>query len=483
MKTTWSGLLLSLLLPSCLLAYDRSAWTSYPNMNYITSLAEGDDQVFVGTTAGIRRYDRFREGWLSPLTILDGLPDSRVQGLSFDPDTGDLWFDSPAGPARWMSRLEVMYLAARIPVTLRRNRPPAAIPPVFPPFGYFIDDGVIRGPYQSYPITDALVDSWNVLWIGTWGLGVGRADLHDEQLSFLQFGPFEQNVTAIARDGEDIWFGGDDDYRGPARVITRYRPSSREWEYFDSDRIVGLDDARVSHILVDTTDVWFGTHRGVVRYARKSGRWLTYYLPRRHPGRITALARDGSRLWMGTESGLAVLDILADTIRVVAGSERFDIRGLTVGAGYVWAGTDLGLYQCPTRDVMWSAVQDPDGLARSPISGVCVQGDDIWATVETLPALLRGSGTGGRWGRFSLSDVGPQRRVSLAADSTRVWVATDGGALRFDVSRQLWKRYSQSDGLIHDRVQALQLDGEHIWFGTAEGVSRYHWAEDFFEKD
>ena len=55
-----------LLIPLCLFAaslhldaYDREVWTSFPNMNSVTSLAEGETQIFVGTTGGIRRYDRF----------------------------------------------------------------------------------------------------------------------------------------------------------------------------------------------------------------------------------------------------------------------------------------------------------------------------------------------------------------------------------------------------------------------------------------
>ena len=477
-------ILILFLLPSDRLpAYDRRAWTSYPNMNYVTSLAEGDGEIYVGTTGGIRRYDRFGERWLPPLTTLDGLPDNRVQRLFFDPDTGDLWFTTPAGTGRWMSRLEVLSLAGLPPDGLNRPRPSAAIPPVFAPFGYYLKNGRILGPHQNYNITDALIDSWRILWIGTWGLGVGRADLRNEQLRFHPFGPLDENVTAIARDGDAVWFGGGDTFQARAQGITRYRPASGEWDYFDPDRTVGLEDAQVSVILPDTADVWFGTPSGVARYTRASERWVTYLSSRLRLGRITALARDGHRLWVGAEDGLAVLDLPVDEFRRVDGSERVFVFDLHTGLEFVWAATDHGLFRCVRQQPTWAAVSGADGLTEKVILGVSTFGGNVWAAVETPPALVHMAPSDSTWRRFPLPELGGNRRVAIAADSARVWVGTVQGVSRLNVARELWERYTQSDGLLHDRVQAVLLDGESVWFGTAGGVSQFHWQMDFFERD
>ncbi len=481
MKPLSTGLILCLLLTPPLRAYDREVWTSYPNMNHVTALAEGDVQIYVATTGGIRRYDRFANRWLSPLTTLDGLPDNRVQRLAYDPNTGDLWFDTPSGSGVWMSRLETMSLATRDPVP--QHYPPRAIPPVMLPFGYYLENNWIQGPRRTYAITDILIDSWRILWIGTRGLGVGRADLRDEQLEFLHFGPMTENVTAIALDGDRIWFGGEDTYRGPARGITRYHPSTDTWEYFQPEDIIGLDDVRVSAILPDSTDVWFGTWGGLVRYTKKSGQWLTYRLYGRNSDRITALARDSQRLWIGTRAGLRILDLKADTLRTVEGSERFAIRALDAGPDFIWAGTDWGLYRCARRDVTWAPVRCPEGLTKGPISAVFARAGKVWAAVEAPPALIHQSGSDTTWQRFPLSEVGGSRRVAIAADTSRVWVATDQGAFRLDIARKLWKDYTRFSGLIHDRVHAILLDGDYVWFGTQEGASRFHWARGFFEKN
>ena len=53
---------------------------------------------------------------------LDGLPDNRVQRLAFDPNTGDLWFETPSGGGRWISRLEIMSLIGQTPAILRKPK-------------------------------------------------------------------------------------------------------------------------------------------------------------------------------------------------------------------------------------------------------------------------------------------------------------------------------------------------------------------------
>ncbi|MDA0748580.1 MAG: hypothetical protein O2954_18840, partial [bacterium] len=355
------------------------------------------------------------------------------------------------------------------------------IPPVSLPYGYYLQNGWIRGPRQSYAITDALIDSWRVLWIGTRGLGVGRADLSDRQLEFHQYGPIAPNITALARDGDAIWFGGTSFGPDGARGITRYNLAEETWQYFESDRIIGLDDDRVYTILPDTADVWFGTLSGLVRYNRKHDRWLTYRVNRHSSGRVTALARAGNRLWIGTEEGLAVFDTQADTIRIVGGSERFNIRVLATGPKYIWAGTDYGLFRCPLNDVVWTPARSQNGLTNNRINGLMVRDNDVWATVESPAALIRLARPDTVWQRFPLSEVGGIQRVSIAADTSRVWLGTDLGAFRFDIGPKLWTQYTRSDGLTYERVQAVLLDGHFVWFGTEQGASRYHWTEDLFE--
>ena len=69
-------------------------WTQFPNMNVVTSLAESESEIFIGTTGGIRRFDRFFGQWKPPITTSHGLPSNRVRSLAYDVTTGELLVDT-----------------------------------------------------------------------------------------------------------------------------------------------------------------------------------------------------------------------------------------------------------------------------------------------------------------------------------------------------------------------------------------------------
>jgi ligand-binding sensor domain-containing protein len=471
--------LLGLSGPSFLHAFDRELWTTFANMNEVTALAEGDTHIYIGTTRGIRRYDRYANRWVSSLTTLDGLPNNRITGLAYEPTTGDLWIDTRAGAVVWLSRLESVSLFAENPPP---PHPHISVPPVYLPFGYHLDaPNWIRGPRNSYAITDAHIDSWRILWLGTHGLGVGRADMRSEEMKFHRFGPLDENIDAMALDGKTIWFGGSQSQTGPSRGISRYHTETDSWSYFESEHTYEIHNVRVSAILPDSNDVWFGTHQGLVRYARDSNQWLTYRIGRRNWGYVTALAKTSSKIWIGTLNGLAVFDQIADSIRTVGGSERFTIRDLAVGSRHIWAGTEFGLFKCPLGDVTWAPVQGEDDLVRMPVSSIFADSAAVWATLESPSALIHLPATSDNWQRYPLSEVSGEAQIGIDADSTAVWLATEMGAFRFDIQSKQFRRYSPSDGLVHDRVNSVLLQGGYVWFGTTRGASRYHWELDFFD--
>ena len=465
--------------PSTLTAFDRELWTTFANMNDVTAIAEGDAHIYIGTTRGIRRYDRYANRWISPLTTLDGLPHNRIRDLAYDPATGDLWVDTHAGEVVWLTRLE------SISLFVEKAPPPhphLKVPPLYLPFGYHLDaPNWIRGNRNSYAITDVHIDTWRILWLGTYGLGVGRADMRTEELEFHRFGPLDENIKAMALDGETIWFGGSQSQSSASRGISRYHTGTESWTYFESENTFEIHNIKVSTILPDSTNVWFGTHQGLVRFIRKTNRWLTYRISRRNWGHVTALARTPNRIWIGTLHGLAVYDPGVDSIRTVGGSERFTIYDLAAGPRNVWAGTEFGMFNCPLDDVTWTPVQSEDDLVRMPVNGLFADSSGVWATLESPSALVHLPASGENWQRYPFSEVSGNRQVGIDADSAAVWLATDMGALRFDIRRQQFRRYLPSDGLVDEHVNSVLLQGGFVWFGTSRGASRYRWELDFFD--
>lgn len=459
-------------------AYDRSLWTSYPSMNEVVSLAESTEAIYVATTGGIRRYDRFAHKWMPPLTQLDGLPANRIQRMIFDPQTRELWFDTPAGSGRWSEGLQTVFLGGAPPNPPSRPTPHFSLSSLVPPFGYYVDPNRIMGPRQSYPITQMLVDSWNNLWIGTYGLGVGRANLNDRLLKFDTYGPIEENVTALALDKQSLWIGGDNTIQAPSRGISRFDLDTQEWTYFQPNHIIGLENAQIMTILPDSNQVWFGTHSGLTRYSKNQNRWLTYRDTERW-GRIQGLAKDRNTLWIGSERGLAYLNTKTDTLGRVSGSENAIIYDLKSGPENIWAGTEGGLYHCTRNTRTWRAVSAPHNYAKRVIRALTIHDSTLWMATEYPSGIIRHHIPSNSWDEFSLSEIGGTQHISISANDKHVWVSTPQGAFLLDIDRHLWTRYHTTEGLIDGRVQAILLNKNEVWFGTAGGLSQYRWSRDF----
>jgi len=67
----------------------------------------------------------------------------------------------------------------------------------------------------------------------------------------------------------------------------------------------------------------------------------------------------------------------------------------------------------------------------------------------------------------------------IKATYQAVWVATNQGVLKFDREQQRWVSFTTRDGLADDRVYAIQLDGDFIYFGTSRGLTRFYWNNPF----
>jgi ligand-binding sensor domain-containing protein len=79
-----------------------------------------------------------------------------------------------------------------------------------------------------------------------------------------------------------------------------------------------------------------------------------------------------------------------------------------------------------------------------------------------------------RWQNFTTADGLPHDRVySVAVDGDRVWAGTDNGLALYQGGK--WKVFTTADGLAHRAVLALALDQRthDLWIATMGGLSRY----------
>jgi ligand-binding sensor domain-containing protein len=483
---------LLLLVPLAAGAADRRDWTAYVNMDYVTSLVEGDQEVYAGTTGGVRRFNLFTGKEERPLTTADGLRDGRVRRLAYDRRMGELYIDTPAGVDRWGAGSHMFFPSARFPEPDPGTEPAQAfnLNTLFLRPGLFLANGEIRDRrFRTYRVTGQVLDRWGHLWVGTWGLGVGMADVHRKDLDLMARGPAEDNVTALASDGDDLWIGGLEGSRtsadvrrpgphggtvGGARGITRYRRGEGTWTTYEVGETFGLEGADVLSICADDANLWFATFGGLVRYEKGSGIWRTYRSFRGIRDRgTTDAARDGRWLWIGTPTGLTLMDVDGDSTLAMSGGKDAYIYDLERGAGFLWAGSSRGVFRCPVGTMAWRRYEDPEGDLSGDVTAVAAEGEDtVWFGVLSPPGVVRLSVGSDRTTRYPLPELGGRPVSGIAANPRHVWVATEIGAMRLDRETGAWQRFTRADGLVDDRVQAVLRDPGGVWFGTSAGISR-----------
>ena len=253
----------------------------------------------------------------------------------------------------------------------------------------------------------------------------------------------------------------------------------------------GLPSNKVMSVAVQADAVWIGTDRGLVRMNRGDGTIAAPVagLPHRV---VTALAVDGrtSDLWAGTLAGLA---------RVSAGRvDVFDQRtsGLSNNVVYgvvsredsVWIATAAGLSRYQPWADQWSIFDTENNLMHEPwIYSVAASPEGVYAGIWGGGVVQWEAATG----RFrEHRDPDGEMEIDLfrndglvhdvvsavAVDGPILWAGTYFGLSRYD--GRAWMSYSASDsGLAGDFINDLAAGGGVVWIATDQGISRFDGKE------
>lgn len=517
--------------------YEPGDWTSYSMTRWVTSLAEGQEYIYFGTSGGVLRYNFYSNKWETPWTTSDGMADNYVQAVAYDFNTDYFWCSTPQGMSvyrtnfrRWenffkdefslsltdeiisigfddrsvwlesklgqffWSQNQQGYFArvspSEVPVQQinwfgARGSNLNNLPNFVMYDGYFFDPaGFLRDfRLNTYRVTSFLNDRWGAMWIGSWGAGIGKADYRIQILELMPYGLFIKNVNAMALDSEgNIWAGGIGAY-GDESGITYWNNRTNTWTNYQARFITNLFSDQVTSIALDDSCIWFGTQHGLACFSPEKNDWRTFDVSwGLGDNYVFDVEVDEKNVWVGTADGLS--QIIKDSLRTkkfriqeIARKDllRKKVYAIEIMQNLLWLGTEYGVYIYDTAEKTGGFEDDPNGPMNDEVRAVGIYEDkEVWFGLEDGVEVFNMESQ--TWGGV------PERRFLsstfvnyIAVDSSAAWFATDNGVLKFDKTRQRWVHFTTEDGLLSNYVNCILLDGDYVWFGTPEGLTRFYW--------
>lgn len=291
-----------------------------------------------------------------------------------------------------------------------------------------------------------------------------RVRLAWERLDAARLGLADENISALAVDGDDLWVGtwngGAARWSLSAEASTRFPNPAYPRAFEPTER-----------------RVWVATFEGLASYTRSSGRWsLVPELQEPSPAKVQALASIGDDLYAGTlgDGLLRLREGVWETVSDGGYPGRF-VNCLAADGERLLVGTmDLGLLVFePARGRFESlAVLHPAFRARN-VTTILADRGGVWIGTYG-EGLWRWEGERvTRYGKDT-GEIGDDWVLASCRAAGGVWFGTFGAGASFVGDDGRWRRLGVADGLPSLDVAAIAWRAPFVYFGTlGAGVCAY----------
>jgi len=314
------------------------------------------------------------------------------------------------------------------------------------------------------------------LFFGTSGMGVARFDATTTEREPLPFGLLAPAAGAVALGTNGVWVASLSRV-GERSGLTWVADDLTAAHTYQGAGVAGFGCLEGRRLLADASFLWLACERGVLKIDVEGDRSRLFEARGVLPDAVLSLAPASGGVWVGTARGLA--RVTPDDRVVTVGAFTHPVLSLLAVHDSLWVGTTAGLGLLRDGD---DEVGVPPEIAdqaslHAPILAlagvgamlVAVTPDQFawrdpasnrWTLVHArtdlgaITALAADPGDGGVWiagttglafwelprGTFHVlraPDDVPAAVHGVAVDSRYVWVATDGGLVRFTRSAAL----------------------------------------------
>ncbi len=282
--------------------------------------------------------------------------------------------------------------------------------------------------------------------------------------------------------------------------INYYSSVGKNFKSFQvHDIAADLDVAdQVNSILVDGSDWWIGTERGLIRFDSDSGAYSEYKSDAEDESSLGSnavyrLVKDSKgTIWVGTWSGglnryvpetNSFVRYLHDPNdpRSLSNDNVFSIfedRSGTLWIGTIGGGLNRFDRETETFEHYTHKPNDPNSINSQYINDI-VQDSDGVLWVSTYSSLDRFDPNLGVFEHFShtgapLSQNLGDLEVIFIDSKGQFWLGTEVGLVLFDPQERSYRRYGVPDGLPNNSIKSISEDRfGSLWITTNYGLSQF----------
>lgn len=339
-------------------------------------------------------------------------------------------------------------------------------------------------PQNSNISSDAIhslfVDRDQNLWIGTYRGGI---NLYSDRYNWFKLltmsnGELTHNVvTAIYSSNNYLYIGLDGGglniYDKITGKVTAYTT--------ENSAIAGNNILSISG---DEQYLWLGIYgKGLCRFSLTEHSFKTFVLPSVNGG------MNKNHLWEIKDDGRGNIWIVGENIYLFNKKKRcfttknglneIHASGIIFDENVIWiSSTRSGLYKIDrvTGEVLKHySVESNNWLIDSNIVWYMFMDSKhcIWFSTEYSGLYKLDESTGVITSYGKSIGLTSQSTVSMQEDkSGNIWLGTDNGLFRYDLSTDTFMRFGKEDNLtsLQFNYNASALDGDMLYFGTTEGV-------------
>ncbi len=253
----------------------------------------------------------------------------------------------------------------------------------------------------------------------------------------------------------------------------------------------GLPSNEVKCVRVDGTRIWAGTDQGLACF--ENGAWRTYGVKDGLPHRVVLtleVAQDTGDLWIGTAGGLARLSggLIEKFTQTTSGLSNDLVYGISCLGPDVWVATASGVSRYNTRTKNWSLFDHTNTIMFEPWCYAVSAHDDLVYVGVWGAGVVEYNLKTGYWRDYHdpdgetevclFKDAGITHEVIPAVSyvNGRLWAGSYFGLSTYDGRH--WKNYFKKDsGLASDFVNFVRASGDVGWICTDDGLSGFNGRE------